>query len=93
MVSWCSWLSRQSNTLKVSGSSPGEAKFPLSFLLFSFSNPRIRAYEPGWFAVKILAFAANQARSIFPNLKSIEREVCVHFKLYKTLSRQYSLWK
>ncbi|KAI3343098.1 hypothetical protein F4824DRAFT_444486 [Ustulina deusta] len=24
MVSWCSWLSRQSNTLKVSGSSPGE---------------------------------------------------------------------
>lgn len=25
MVSWCSWLSRQSNTLKVSGSNPGEA--------------------------------------------------------------------
>ena len=25
MVSWCSWLSRQSNTLKVSGSSPGDA--------------------------------------------------------------------
>ncbi|MQL92993.1 hypothetical protein Taro_025646 [Colocasia esculenta] len=24
-VSWCSWLSRQSNTLKVSGSSPGDA--------------------------------------------------------------------
>ena len=24
-VSWCSWLSRQSNTLKVSGSNPGEA--------------------------------------------------------------------
>ena len=23
MVEWCSWLSRQSNTLKVSGSSPG----------------------------------------------------------------------
>lgn len=27
MVSWCSWLSRQSNTLKVSGSNPGEAMF------------------------------------------------------------------
>ncbi|AET03133.1 hypothetical protein MTR_8g063140 [Medicago truncatula] len=27
MVSWCSWLSRQSNTLKVSGSNPGEAIF------------------------------------------------------------------
>ena len=27
MVSWCSWLSRQSNTLKVSGSSPGDAIF------------------------------------------------------------------
>ena len=27
MVSWCSWLSRQSNTLKVSGSSPGDATF------------------------------------------------------------------
>ncbi|KAI2624513.1 hypothetical protein GGS21DRAFT_532650, partial [Xylaria nigripes] len=26
MVSWCSWLSRQSNTLKVSGSSPGEIR-------------------------------------------------------------------
>ncbi|CAN1199463.1 Sugar transporter ERD6-like 5, partial [Linum perenne] len=25
--SWCSWLSRQSNTLKVSGSNPGEAIF------------------------------------------------------------------
>ncbi|KAA0033920.1 hypothetical protein E6C27_scaffold43059G001110 [Cucumis melo var. makuwa] len=25
VVSWCSWLSRQSNTLKVSGSSPGDA--------------------------------------------------------------------
>ena len=25
MVSWCSWLSRQSNTLKVSGSNPGDA--------------------------------------------------------------------
>ncbi|KAJ7944874.1 hypothetical protein O6P43_034204, partial [Quillaja saponaria] len=25
--SWCSWLSRQSNTLKVSGSSPGDAIF------------------------------------------------------------------
>ncbi|PPD93221.1 hypothetical protein GOBAR_DD09843 [Gossypium barbadense] len=26
MVSWFSWLSRQSNTLKVSGSSPGDAR-------------------------------------------------------------------
>ena len=26
-VSWCSWLSRQSNTLKVSGSNPGDAIF------------------------------------------------------------------
>ena len=25
-VSWCRWLSHQSNTLKVSGSNPGEAK-------------------------------------------------------------------
>ena len=33
-VSWCSWLSRQSNTLKVSGSSPGDAIF-----LFPSYNP------------------------------------------------------
>ena len=32
-VSWCSWLSRQSNTLKVSGSSPGEANL-FAFFLF-----------------------------------------------------------
>ena len=30
-VSWCSWLSRQSNTLKVSGSNPGDATFPFLF--------------------------------------------------------------
>ena len=30
-VSWCSWLSRQSNTLKVSGSNPGDAIFPFLF--------------------------------------------------------------
>ncbi|KAI1160652.1 hypothetical protein F5B18DRAFT_497702 [Nemania serpens] len=29
LVSWCSWLSRQSNTLKVSGSSPGGIKIQL----------------------------------------------------------------
>ena len=33
MVLWCSWLSRQSNTLKVSGSNPGEAIFSF-FVLF-----------------------------------------------------------
>ena len=43
LVSWCSWLSRQSNTLKVSGSSPGEIihflGMPfLSFSLFSLNN-------------------------------------------------------
>ena len=32
-VSWCSWLSRQSNTLKVSGSNPGDAIF---FFFFEF---------------------------------------------------------
>ncbi|KAI1757175.1 hypothetical protein F4782DRAFT_217369 [Xylaria castorea] len=37
MVSWCSWLSRQSNTLKVSGSSPGEINVFLS-LLAEFGN-------------------------------------------------------
>ena len=38
-VSWCSWLSRQSNTLKVSGSSPGEASYLFLFgtVLFSLS--------------------------------------------------------
>ena len=34
-VSWCSWLSRQSNTLKVSGSSPGDAR-DCGFKFFSF---------------------------------------------------------
>lgn len=34
MVSWCSWLSRQSNTLKVSGSTPGEAILFTSLYLF-----------------------------------------------------------
>ena len=36
MVGWCSWLSRQSNTLKVSGSSPGLIMI-VSFLLMPFS--------------------------------------------------------
>ncbi|KAI0816092.1 hypothetical protein GGR55DRAFT_625160 [Xylaria sp. FL0064] len=35
VVSWCSWLSRQSNTLKVSGSSPGEINTSCAFF-FSF---------------------------------------------------------
>jgi hypothetical protein len=34
MVLWCSWLSRQSNTLNVSGTNPGEAIFASSFLRF-----------------------------------------------------------
>ena len=33
-VSWCSWLSRQSNTLKVSGSSPGDAIILFIFHIF-----------------------------------------------------------
>ena len=37
-VSWCSWLSRQSNTLKVSGSNPGEAIFSKHFYIF-FPKP------------------------------------------------------
>ena len=36
MVSWCSWLSRQSNTLKVSGSNPGEANEDILFVFFDF---------------------------------------------------------
>ncbi|PPS03978.1 hypothetical protein GOBAR_AA16674 [Gossypium barbadense] len=36
MVSWCSWLSRQSNTLKVSGSSPGDATYCFSTFVFDF---------------------------------------------------------
>ena len=39
-VSWCSWLSRQSNTLKVSGSSPGEAN------IFSYFFPLRKNYLP-----------------------------------------------
>ena len=34
-VSWCSWLSRQSNTLKVSGSSPGDAISSILFYIFN----------------------------------------------------------
>ena len=37
MVSWCSWLSRQSNTLKVSGSNPGEAILT-SYIFSTISN-------------------------------------------------------
>ena len=33
-VSWCSWLSRQSNTLKVSGSNPGDAIFLFFFFFY-----------------------------------------------------------
>ena len=36
-VSWCSWLSRQSNTLKVSGSNPGEAILT-SYIFSTISN-------------------------------------------------------
>ena len=38
VVSWCSWLSRQSNTLKVSGSSPGDAMFLILFCFSLFIN-------------------------------------------------------
>ena len=47
--SWCSLLSRQSNTLKVSGSSPGENSF-LFFLLSSVALCSVlcaRTCEPG----------------------------------------------
>ena len=37
-VSWCSWLSRQSNTLKVSGSSPGDAIIFFWVILYSFNR-------------------------------------------------------
>ncbi|KAI1750967.1 hypothetical protein F4782DRAFT_229964 [Xylaria castorea] len=40
LVSWCSWLSRQSNTLKVSGSSPGEIRS------IPFGSPRCFAVLP-----------------------------------------------
>ena len=44
-VSWCSWLSRQSNTLKVSGSSPGEANlFAFFFISASFPCSRTRLH-------------------------------------------------
>jgi hypothetical protein len=44
-----------------------------TYFLFSVSNPGIRAYMSNWFAVfclpsSFLAFAANQERSIFPNV-------------------------
>jgi hypothetical protein len=42
MVSWCSWLSRQSNTLKVSGSSPGEIIFFLFHYTFIHLETRAR---------------------------------------------------
>jgi hypothetical protein len=47
-VSWCSWLSRQSNTLKVSGSNPGEAKCKLFLflrLLVSFLFLQLLFYQ------------------------------------------------
>ena len=37
-VSWCSWLSRQFNTLKVSGSSPGDANIFFWVILYSFNR-------------------------------------------------------
>ena len=35
-MSWCSWLSRQSNTLKVSSSSLGDAIFAIFIFIFVF---------------------------------------------------------
>jgi hypothetical protein len=51
-VSWCSWLSRQSNTLKVSGSNPGDAKIFPSFLFFtSQKSERNKEIKPSlWVA-------------------------------------------
>ena len=37
-VSWCSWLSRQSNTLKVSGSNPGDAIVQFNMHCFWLQN-------------------------------------------------------
>ena len=36
MVLWCSWLSRQSNTLKVSNPSLGDAIFAVFIFIFIF---------------------------------------------------------
>ena len=40
-VSWCSWLSRQSNTLKVSGSNPGDAIVRKNVCV-AFGNSKLR---------------------------------------------------
>ena len=47
VVSWCSWLSRQSNTLKVSGSNPGDANDffqtkPKNFLKFLLQKSKLQ---------------------------------------------------
>ena len=39
-MSWCSWLSRQSNTLKVSGSNPGDASLCFRFAIAYFPHLR-----------------------------------------------------
>jgi hypothetical protein len=60
MVSWCSWLSRQSNTLKVPSSNLGEAIFHFffhylgeaifHFFHFHFSFERPKSVHIGWFS-------------------------------------------
>ena len=40
-MSWCSWLSRQSNTLKVSGSNPGDAIVRKNVCV-AFGNSKLR---------------------------------------------------
>ena len=54
-VSWCSWLSRQSNTLKVSGSNPGDAKcFLFSTGVAHHCSQLINALTRSWFDDVIL---------------------------------------
>ena len=68
-VSWCSWLSRQSNTLKVSGSSPGEANlfflphlfFPYIFFPLAYTCCSI--YYISWLIISTTPLALRQQAS------------------------------
>ena len=74
-VSWCSWLSHQSNTLKVSGSSPGEA---ISFLaLISYLSWKL-LYSCK-ISPLILPFSLDCVLLINQNSKECLKEISMSF--------------
>lgn len=77
-MSWCSWLSRQSNTLKVSSSSLGDAIFAIFIFIiiiwihFGPLRESLRAFELGKPGNRALEHALIHFRPLRESLRALE---------------------